>query len=64
MEIADLDVDQLGGMSTVEQAWIIETAERQVDELERHLAEDSDSVRTIERMRRHILEVQCKLYGY
>lgn len=63
MEISNLDVNRLSGMSRVEQAWMIETAERKLDELERRLSDDSESLRTIESMRRQIVEVQRQLYG-
>ena len=63
MEISNLDVNRLSGMSKVEQAWMIETAERKLDELERRLSADSESLRTIESMRRQIVEIQRQLYG-
>ena len=63
MEISNLDVNRLSGMSRVEQAWMIETAERKLDELERSLSDDSESLRTIESMRRQIVEIQRQLYG-
>ena len=63
MEISNLDVNRLSGMSRVEQAWMIETAERKLDELERRLSDDFESLRTIESMRRQIVEVQRQLYG-
>ena len=63
MEISNLDVNRLSGMSRVEQAWMIETAERKLDELERRLSDDSESLRTIESMRRQIVEIQRQRYG-
>jgi len=63
MEISNLDVNRLSGMSRVEQAWVIETAERKLDELERRLSDDFESLRTIESMRRQIVEIQRQLYG-
>lgn len=63
MEISNLDVNRLSGMSRVEQAWMIETAERKLDELERRLSDDFESLRTIESMRRQIVEIQRQLYG-
>lgn len=65
MELAELDIniDQLSGLSVTEQAWRIESAERELDELERRVANNADMCKRIGRMRDHIVEIQRQLYG-
>lgn len=65
MEIAELgiDVEQLAGLSVTEQAWRIESAERELDALERRATNDADTSQHIGRMRQHILDIQKQLYG-